>query len=82
VASGQTATSVQLSGTRCSPRLPVPTTPSDVVSLAEETLTMDSQVRHGGSVHEKPNRHILQSVVRIALAVGAVLVVLMPALLR
>jgi len=43
---------------------------------------MESRARHGAPVHEKPNRHILLSVVRIALAVGAVLVVLMPALLR
>ena len=43
---------------------------------------MESQARHGAPVHEKPNRHILESVVRIALAVGAILVVLMPALLR
>jgi len=43
---------------------------------------MESQARHGAPVHEKPNRHILESAVRIALAVGAVLVVLTPALLR
>lgn len=43
---------------------------------------MESHARRRAAVREKHDRHILESAVRVALAVGAVLVVLMPALLR
>ena len=43
---------------------------------------MEPQARHSPPVQEGHRRHILESAVRVALAVGAIFVVLLPALLH